>query len=189
MPEYRRAKIGGGTFFFTVVTYKRRPFLCLESNRPIMRRVVRGVAERHPFVVNAWVLLPDHMHCLWTLPDGDTDFSIRWALIKREFTRSLKAAQDGDPASRAEAAPTLSRERHREGTVWQRRFWEHQIRDGKDYASHMDYIHFNPVKHGLVKSPADWPYSTFHRYVARGLYDSAWGSSGDLDLAPEVGME
>jgi len=189
MPEYRRASTEDGTFFFTVVTHGRRPILCLEKSRGIMRDVIRSAAEGHPFVVNAWALLPDHMPCLWTLPDGDKDFSIRWALIKREFTRGLRTALAGEAASKTEAAPSLSRERHREGTVWQRRFWEHHIRDEKDYAAHMDYIHFNPVKHGLVKSPKDWPYSTFYQYVARGLYDRDWGSSGDLGLPPGVGRE
>jgi len=189
MPEYRRATTEGGTFFFTIVTYERRPILCLEKSRAIMRDVIRSVAKRHPFAVNAWVVLPDHMHCLWTLPGGDKNFSVRWALIEREFTRGLRTTLAEEAASETEVAPNLSRERHREGTAWQRRFWEHQIRDEKDYAAHMDYIHFNPVKHGLVKSPKDWPYSTFHQHVASGVYNHDWGSSGDLRLPPGVGRE
>ena len=189
MPEYRRASAEGGTFFFTVVTYDRRPILCLEKSRGILRSVIRQVAKSHPFLVNAWVVLPDHMHCLWTLPEGDKDFSVRWALIKRGFTAGLRTALADKAASGMEAAPGLSMERHREGTVWQRRFWEHQIRDEKDYAAHMEYIHFNPVKHGLVESPKDWPYSTFHQYVARGLYDHHWGSGGNLTLPPWIGRE
>ena len=117
MPEYRRASTEGGTFFFTVVTYERRPILCLEKSLGIMRDVVGSVVKRHSFAVNSWVVLPDHTHCLWTLPDGDKDFSIRWALIKREFARGLRTALAGEAASRTEAAPGLSRERHREGTA------------------------------------------------------------------------
>lgn len=128
------------------------------------------VRETHPFVVEAWVLLPDHMHCIWTLPEGDTGYSKRWGLIKSTFTKGAKGWMPTPP-------PNASRRKHREGTVWQRRSWEHMLRDDRDFSNHCDYIHYNPVKHGLVTAPGDWPYSTFHRAVHAGLYPPDWGSS------------
>ena len=116
-----------------------------------------------PFVIDAWVLLPDHLHCLWTLPDGDADFSTRWMMIKRAV--SLACREDYRRADWV----TASKLKHRESTIWQRRFWEHQIRDENDFARHVDYIHFNPVKHGHGQRAVDWPHSTFHRYVRDGV--------------------
>jgi putative transposase len=169
MPRYRRAKHMGGTFFFTVVTYRRRPLFAHAEAREILRRVIKKVRQSHPFEIDAWVLLPEHMHCIWTLPQEDADFSMRWSLIKSTFTKAAKTLyhvpeQLGD-----------SRRKHREATIWQRRFWEHQIRSEEDYKNHIDYIHFNPVKHGLADQVGDWPFSTFHRYVQSGIYPEDWG--------------
>jgi putative transposase len=174
MPEYRRAKIEGATYFFTVVTYQRQPVLCLPESIDAMRDVIRNVAQRHPFQSDAWVVLPDHLHFVWTLPEGDSNYSMRWAMVKKELTKRLS------PSIGADTAPSRSRQRHREGTLWQRRFWEHQIRDEQEYRAHVDYIHFNPVKHSLVGSPKEWRCSSFHRWVARGAYEEDWGCDGEV---------
>jgi putative transposase len=168
MPRYLRARYGN-TYFFTLVTFNRQPILCLDASRRLLREGIGQVREIHPFEVVAWVLLPDHMHALWRLPEGDTDYSRRWGRIKSAFTKGAKAWLQTPAASD-------SRRKHREGTVWQRRFWEHTIRDDHDFAVHCDYIHYNPVKHGLVAAPGDWPFSTFHRAVSQGLCPADWGS-------------
>jgi len=164
MTRYRRATIGGGTFFFTVVTYRRRRFLTDPQPRQWLREAIETTRADHPFDIDAWVLLPDHLHCIWTLPQGDADYATRWALIKGPFTKQAQAL-----LQRKEWM-TESKRKHREGTVWQRRFWEHSIRDEWDFEAHLSSIHFNPVKHGLVERVADWAFSTFHRYVQAGVY-------------------
>jgi putative transposase len=171
MPQYRRAKAEGATYFFTVVTHRRQPVLCLPETLDAMEAVFRDVAARRPFRVDAWVVLPDHMHCVWTMPDGDSDYSVRWSIFKKEMTKRLSASLV------TEIAASPSRQRRREGTLWQRRFWEHQIRDESDYRAHVEYIHFNPVKHGLARAPADWPCSSFMRWVTQGAYEDDWGGS------------
>ncbi len=163
MSNYRRAQIAGGTFFFTVVSYRRQPILCDDAVRAALRDAIRAVQGAKPFSVDAWVLLPDHLHCIWTLPPGDGDFSSRWSLIKSAVSRAIGAQY------RRDEWKNDSKRKHRESTIWQRRFWEHCIRDEDDLQRHMDYLHFNPVKHGLVKAVADWPYSTFHRLMAEGV--------------------
>jgi putative transposase len=170
MPNYRRANQPGGTFFFTVVTYRRLPWLTQANSREILRRVIRRVRLEHPFTIDAWVLLPDHMHCIWTLPLEDADFSKRWGLIKAGFTREMK-----------QSSPQPER------SFWQNRFWEHQIRDDLDFERHVDYIHYNPVKHGLVPNVNDWPYSTFHRYIRDGLYEPHWGEAISFDQEDNFG--
>lgn len=155
MPNYRRTHIPGGSYFFTVVAHGRRPVLVGENVRAALRAAIQAVREEHPFCVEAWVLLPDHLHCVWRLPEGDEDYSVRWAKIKR-FARHRLGISSGEK-------------------LWQSRYWEHCIRDDKDFARHVDYIHWNPVKHGLVRCAADWPYSTFHRFVAAGIYPGDWG--------------
>ena len=180
MPNYRRVR-EGNTYFFTVVTYNRQSILCLDICRNALREVMQEVRTSHPFKIEAWVLLPDHIHCIWQLPEGDKDYSMRWGLIKKGFTQKVKNLA-------GTAHPTLSRQRHREGVIWQRRFWEHQIRDERDFAAHCDYIHYNPVKHGLVKSPKDWEYSTFHRFIKQGMYTIKWGMS-EMDFSEGVGNE
>lgn len=135
------------------------------------------VQRQYPFTVEALVVLPDHFHALWTLPERDGDYSKRWGLIKARFSKGIKAELSHEDAC------SPSRTKRRETTIWQRRFWEHAIRDDEDFQKHFDYIHYNPVKHGLVSRVQDWPYSTFHRYVKQGFYSNDWGAS--ISFRPE----
>ena len=167
MPDYRRNRVPGGTYFFTVNLQDRQSDL-LTAEIEALRSAVRKIRTRRPFHIDAWVVLPEHMHCLWTLPPGDQDFSTRWKEIKAAFSRSF---------STEERRSSVHLRRSERG-IWQRRFWEHTIRDEKDYAAHMDYIHFNPVKHGWVEHVTDWPFSTFHRCVSAGLYPAGWSGDG-----------
>jgi putative transposase len=169
MPEYRRAQIYGGCYFFTLVTFDRAPILTLESSRQILRDAWSDTQHRFPFTTEAVCLLPEHLHCIWRLPETETNFSVRWKEIKRLFTRAY-LQQVGSGEERND-----SRIKQGEAAIWQRRFWEHTIRDEEDFNRHLDYIHYNPVKHGLVKNVADWPWSSFHRYVRLGFYDPDWG--------------
>lgn len=154
-------------FFFTVALADRSSDL-LTRHVDRLRRIYRTVQERTPFETIAICILPDHLHAMWSLPPGDADFPLRWSLIKSGFTRGLPA----------EARRTASKVAKRERGLWQRRYWEHVIRDDADLARHVDYIHFNPVKHGLVSRARDWPHSSFHRYVERGKLPADWG--GDM---------
>ena len=153
--------------FFTVVTHERRPILQSEESIETLRAAFRTVRQSRPFRIDAMVVLPEHLHCIWTLPPEDADFATRWRLIKTWFTKHgpavLRAPQGAARAARQEQA------------VWQHRYWEHLVRDEQDFARHVEYIHYNPVKHGWAASPADWPYSSFHRYVAAGVYPADWG--------------
>ena len=167
MPDYRRNLVPGGTFFFTVNLLDRRSKLLL-AQVDVLRDAVRRVRARAPFRIDAWVVLPDHMHCLWTLPSGDADFPGRWRAIKIAFAKSLPIAEL--------RSSVISRRGDR--GIWQHRYWEHTIRDDRDFTDHMDYTHFNPVKHGLVEHPGDWPHSSFRRCVANGLYPAGWSGSG-----------
>ncbi len=171
MTRYTRLRESGGTYFFTVVTYKRRPFLTEDLARSCLRHAMDTTAQKLPYTTEAICLLPDHLHCVWSLPEGDSDFSTRWASIKSQFSRLFLSAGG------TETKQTLSRTTKRERGIWQRRFWEHAIHDDDDLRRHMDYIHYNPVKHGLVQSPAEWPWSTFHRFVSEGIYEPEWGST------------
>ena len=165
MPNYRRANFPGGYYFFTVVTYQRRKLFVTEFSRECLRKAITGTRIRRPFEIIAFCLLPQHLHCIWKLPEGDADFSTRWASIKgcfsREYLRKSRLAL---------APPSNSRKRKGEVAIWQRRYWEHQIRDENDLQRHFDYIHYNPVKHNLVKKVDDWPWSTYHRYLKQGFY-------------------
>ena len=169
MPEYRRANVRGGTYFFTVNTYRRQPILTEEPVRLALREGIQLARAHFPFEILAWVLLPDHLHCIWKLPDSDAEFAKRWGIIKRHVS-SRCAVEFND-----EAWLSPSRRKRSETSLWQRRYWEHCIRDDEDFTRHVEYLHWNPVKHGLAKRVADWPYSTFHRYVARGIYPADWG--------------
>ncbi|OFZ67695.1 MAG: transposase [Betaproteobacteria bacterium RBG_16_56_24] len=173
MSRYRRATAAGSSYFFTVVAYRRQPILCDEAIRNALHAAIEMVRVARPFVIDAWILLPDHLHCVWTLPDGDADFPTRWMKIKRAVSLVC-----GEEYRRADWI-SASKLKHRESTIWQRRFWERQIRDENDFARHVDYIHFNPVKHGHVQRVADWPYSTFHRYMRDGVYAHDWGGAID----------
>jgi putative transposase len=164
MTNYRRARLEGGCFFFTVVTYDRRRFLTEDRARECLRAAWDETQRVWPFEVVAVCLLPEHLHCVWRLPEGDEDYSRRWGRIKAGFSRRYLRA--GGTESRQSA----SRRGKRERGVWQRRFWEHRIRDETDLQRHIDYIHFNPVKHELAEQVADWPWSSFHRYIREGFY-------------------
>jgi putative transposase len=168
MSLYRRAWLPGGTWFFTVNLRRRRENRMLIEKIHLLRSAFRTVQQRHPFDIEAAVILPDHLHCVWTLPPGDTDFPKRWSLIKSYFSRHMPRNERIDP----------SRLSKKERGIWQRRYWEHRIRDDQDFIRHVDYIHWNPVKHGYVECAADWPYSTFHDWVRHGIYHEAWGGHG-----------
>ncbi|HEX5353704.1 MAG TPA: transposase [Rhodanobacteraceae bacterium] len=163
MPNYRRALVPGAVYFFTVVTCRRKPLLASPSAVQTLRESIATVRHILPFTINAWVVLPDHMHAIWVLPDGDSGYSTRWGRIKAEFTRCSGIQHISGRGLHAD--------------VWQPRFREHLIRNERDAAAHMDFLHFNPVKHGLVTRVQDWPYSSFHRYVREGLYPADWGGS------------
>lgn len=178
--DYRRVYRSGGTYFFTLVTCDRRPIFQTPERISLLRQAFRHVRQSHPFTIDAAVILPDHLHCIWTLPQNDDNFSIRWQLIKGYFSRSLPRDCDG--------VMSESRWRKRERAVWQRRFWEHCIRDEADWVNHVEYIHYNPVKHGLVKAPRDWPYSSFGRYVERGKYGADWGAR-ECPQLPNLAIE
>lgn len=165
--RYRRAFIPGGSFFFTLVTEKRRPIFASSEAVDVLRQAFRTVKSNRPFELDAIVVLPDHLHCLWSLPLGDADFATRWRLIKTWFTKHC------DPALRQEG--NRSRVVKGQRAIWQHRYWEHAIRDQTDFSRHVDYIHFNPVKHGHVLSAIDWPYSSFRRYVEAKIYPADWG--------------
>lgn len=165
--NYRRAFVPGASYFFTLVTEQRRPWLADAENVELLRGAFRAVRAARPFEVVAMVVMPDHLHCIWTLPPGDADFATRWRLIKTWFTKRC------DPQLRP--VPALARVAKKQQAVWQHRYWEHLLRDENDFIRHVEYIHFNPVKHGVVASAAAWPYSSFRRYVDAGLYSADWG--------------
>src|SRR6185437_446847 len=169
MVRYRRNFVAGGTFFFTATLWDRTSS-ALTDHIAALRAAMRETRRSQPFAIDAIVVLPEHLHIVMTLPDGDTDYPNRWRLIKRRFTDAILKS----------SAPVV---RHRNGEValWQRRFREHTIRDEKDFERHVDYIHFNPVKHGLVTRVSDWPHSSFHRYVREGLLPEDWGGDFGTD--------
>lgn len=172
MTQYRRTSIPGATWFFTVNLAERKGNRLLIDEIEELRAAFRKVQAAHSFQIDAAVILPDHLHCIWTLPSNDSDFSTRWGLIKANFSRSTENRE------------RLSESRRKRGErgIWQRRFWEHLIRDEEDFIRHTDYIHWNPVKHGWVKKVVDWPHSSFHAYLRRGLYDSNWGEVAIAEL-------
>ncbi|RJQ78923.1 MAG: transposase, partial [Desulfobacteraceae bacterium] len=159
--QYRRLYRKGGVYFFTVVTHDRKKILTQPSAIERLRQSFRHVMQTRPFVLEAIAVLPDHLHCIWHMPEDDADFSTRWMLIKRHF--SIHFGSSGNP--------------RREKQIWQRRFWEHCIRDEEDRQRHLDYIHYNPVKHGYAMRPADWEHSSFLRMAEQGLYPKNWGMS------------
>jgi putative transposase len=180
MSNYRRPYINGGTYFITQVTHQRHPWLCSEIGRIALRSAIQHVRQQYPFEIKAFVLLPDHFHTIWTLPENDLNFSLRMRLIKRFVTKyyGAKLAIDIDISE--------SRTKRKESNLWQRRFWEHLIRDDLDFANHCDYIHYNPTKHGLSSSPQKWAFSSIHRFVRSGIYPIDWGESGEVNLDSAV---
>jgi putative transposase len=171
MPDYRRAWHPGGTYFFTVNLLERFGKDLLVREIDTLRAAVRRVQQAHPFTIHGWVVLPDHLHCVISLPEGDDDFALRWRLIKARFSKALPVTE----------RRSLVRQRRGERGIWQRRYWEHLIRDEADFAAHMDYVHINPVKHRLVKRVADWPHSTFYRLVRMSIYPRDWAGSPGAD--------
>ena len=155
--RYRRTYIPGGLYFFTLATENRRKLLATADSIQILRQAFRHVMKNRPFVVEAAVILPDHLHCIWRLPKGDQDYPTRWRLIKTWFTKNSNL-----PST---LSTSHSKIKKVEKGFWQRRYWEHCLRDEADFLKHLEYIHFNPVKHGLVNRPEDWPYSTIHRNI------------------------
>jgi len=171
--QYRRAFVPGGSFFFTLVTEKRRGFFNDRSSVDTPREAFRNVKRKRPLDVEAVVIIPDHLHCIWTLPPGDADFSTRWRLIKTWFSKHWR--------DDLRVPPNQARQNKGQQAIWQHRFWEHALRDEMDFTRHVDYIHYNPVKHGYVSNPRGWPHSSFHRYVRAGIYPADWGA-GAMDF-------
>jgi putative transposase len=170
MTNYRRSDIAGASYFFTV-NLADRSLSLLTEHIASLRDAFKYTRERHPFSVDAIVVLPDHLHAIWTMPEGDSDFALRWRLIKTMFSRSLPQGE------------SLSESRKCKGErgIWQRRYWEHLIRDEEDFSRHADYVHINPVKHGLISRVADWPHSSFHRYVRDGILPMDWAGDARAD--------
>ena len=162
--RYRRSDVAGGTYFFTVNLQDRTQATLIEHIE-LLRGVFANTKRKHPFQIDAMVVLPDHLHCIWTLPVNGNGFATRWRVIKAVFSREMRKAEPITPGQR----------RRRERGIWQRRYWEHLIRDEYDYIRHVDYIHFNPVKHGYVTRAADWQYSSIHRYIRSGDISPDWG--------------
>ena len=176
MSNYRRNFVAGGCYFFTVNLLERQRTL-LTDHIDLLRDSVRRVRRLHPFDIDAWVVLPDHLHCIWTMPPDTDDFPLRWRLIKLLFSKGLPRTE----------RLSATRQRRAERGIWQRRYWEHTLVTERDYAQHIDYIHVNPLKHGYVQRVCDWPYSTFHRYVADGILPIDW--CGDMTNLPPIDSE
>ncbi|MES9941838.1 MAG: transposase [Candidatus Thiodiazotropha sp. 6PLUC2] len=175
MSNYKRYPVAGGIYFFTVVTFNRRPLFADPLARQCLRNAILETGQKMPFTTLGFCLLPDHLHCIWSLPEGDSDFSLRWNRVKGKFSKRYLAAGGIDGGA------CLSRRKRGEVAIWQRRFWEHSIRDESDLTRHLDYLHYNPVKHGLVGGVGDWPWSTFHRFVSDGTYPVDWCGNGICD--------
>jgi putative transposase len=176
MRTYIRARLKGGCYFFTVNLAERRGNDLLIRHIEDLRTAFRETRRDHPFAIGGMVILPDHLHCLWRLPPDDDDFPTRWRLIKSRFSHRIETGE----------RISTSRQRKGERGIWQRRYWEHGIRDERDYRTHLDYIHYNPVKHGYARAAKEWAYSTFHRHVARGVYPLDWAAPREtVELALE----
>ena len=169
MVKYRRYRVRGGVYFFTVVLKDRRSDL-LVRHVDILRKAILNVKEVYPFEINSIVVLPDHIHAIWTLPEGDDDFSRRWNLIKGNFTKRVN-----------EYHRNIKKDNRNEYNLWQSRYWEHMIKNEIDYEKHVNYIHYNPVKHGLVKRIREWRYSSFHRFVRQGILPINWSDGNEDD--------
>jgi putative transposase len=176
MPNYHRNRVLGGTYFFTVNLHDRKSTLLIDHIAEL-REAVRAVRRQHPFHIDGWVVLPEHMHTIWTLPPDDDCYSQRWQAIKKAFSKTIP---------KIESRSLVQIRRHERG-IWQRRFWEHTIRDEADYAAHMDYLHYNPVKHGWAKSVREWPFSSFHNLVKTGVYSVDWGGVAIEPLGIDLG--
>lgn len=162
--DYRRVWVEGGTYFFTVNLLERKGNDLLVRYIDVLRAAVAQVKIKYPFIIHGWVVLPDHIHCVIELPEGDANFAVRWRLIKILFSKGLPRDEHR----------SMVRIHRKERGIWQRRYWEHLIRDQQDFQNHMNYVHINPVKHGLVQRVSEWPFSTFHSLVKRGVYPQNW---------------
>ncbi len=171
--QYRRANVTGGTYFFTVNLANRKNTLLIDEFDKL-RIVINKVKKQHPFKLEALVILPDHLHAIWTLPVHDNDYAKRWMLIKAGFSRYMPNHEK----------ISVSRKKKGERGIWQRRYWEHLIHDEDDYEKHVNYIHHNPVKHGYVNKAIDWPYSTIHDYIEKGILTCDVGHEGESDDEP-----
>jgi putative transposase len=171
MPEYRRVKFKGATYFFTLVTYQRQRIFSSPEPISLLTECFDRIKTYHPFKIDAYCILPDHIHFIWSLPENDNNYSMRISQIKRRFTNEY--------SKRFEISneKNESRKKRKESIIWQRRFWEHWIRDENDLNHHIDYVHYNPVKHGLVSRAQDWKNSSFHEFVEMGYYDRDWGEN------------
>ncbi len=179
MSSYLRKYVSGGTYFFTVVSHKRRPILATAIARSCLHEAIESTQHKRPFDIVAIVLMPDHLHTVWTLPEDDTDYSLRWKQIKELFTKTY-IAQGG-----SESKVSSARKEKGERGIWQPRFWEHTCRNEQDLKRCVDYIHWNPVKHGLISRVCDYPWSSFHRYVQLEEYPLDWGGENpcpDFDM-------
>ncbi len=170
--DYRRAWHAGGTYFFTINLLERKNNDCLVKHIEQLKQAIQQVKKRYPFIIHAWVVLPEHMHCVIELREGNHDFATRIRLIKSNFSKAIPKAEYISDV----------RKRRNERGIWQRRYWEHLIRDEADFKAHIDYVHINPVKHGLVKQVKDWPHSTFHHLVKQGIYPEDWGGGIESGL-------
>lgn len=179
MRNYIRSTVSGGTYFFTVNLAERRNNDLLIRYIDILRKAVAETKRKHPFQIDGFVILPEHLRAIWTLPEGDSNYSTRWRLIKSTFSRNIPKTE----------RISNSRQHKNERGIWQRRFWEHTIRDDKDFENHMNYLHYNPVKHGYVKSVVDWEFSTFHHWVKQGVYSADWGGDYVEPTLPCIGFD
>jgi len=168
--RYRRSNVEGATYFFTVNLADRHKTL-LVDHVDTLRSVIKTVKKNHPFEIDAIIIMPNHLHAIWTLPAGDSDFSTRWGLIKAGFSRNIKNTE----------SISVSRQSKGERGIWQRRFWEHQIMNDNDYQRHVDYIHYNPVKHGYVTQPSAWRWTSLHRYIKQGVVPANWAEGEQLE--------
>ena len=177
--NYRRVYIEGGSYFFTVVTEKRRKLFADENNIKLLRTAFKTVMKRRPFIIDAAVILPDHLHFIWTLPKNDSDYSTRWQLIKTAFTKQFPNKF---------IVQNTNRKKKKQQDIWQQRGWEHYLRDEQDFQNHINYIHYNPVKHNYVIRPSDWQYSSIHRYIRQNILDKHWGVNG-MGFDDNIGYE
>ena len=173
--QYRRFYRQGSLYFFTVVAYQRRPILTNPDVMAVLKAALKTVQQKYPFKIEALVVLPDHLHTIWQMPENDADFSTRWNQIKRYVSHHCKQYDHIEK--------TANEVKKRQSSIWQQRFWEHCIRDDEDLANCMDYIHYNPVKHGYAQAAKDWPFSTFQKYVRQGIYPEDWcGATQDFKV-------
>jgi putative transposase len=180
MPTYVRWRESGATYFFTVVTYNRSRFLTTAAARQCLRQSILSVQEKWPFEMPVSVLLPDHLHCIWRLPEREDNYPLRWRRIKEMFTRSFLKLGG------REARVSDSQRREQRRGYWQPRYWEHLIRNEEEYLAYRDYIHLNPVKHSLVREPEDWPWSSIHQHLRNGWLEPEWKCRTPIDI-PDVG--